>query len=185
MTAATRDTLDRAKPISLLVLDCDGVLTDGRLYYGNSSQDGSETACFALAFNAQDGSSMKMLMRSGVEIAVISGRDSIALRRRLAELGIEHAFLNIRRKGHALAELTERLGLRPNNVAAMGDDLPDLSLFERAGLCIAPSDAHPLVRQKAHHITDAGGGRGCVREAVQVIMTAQDSLDSAIDQLNK
>lgn len=185
MSSATQDTLARAKPISLLVLDCDGVLTDGRLYYGNCIRGDSESACFTLAFNAQDGNSMKMLMRSGVDIAVISGRDSHALRRRLEELGIQHSFLNITHKGRALEQLTSTLGLQPKMVAAMGDDLPDLSLFDRVGLSFAPGDAHPLVRAKAHHVTEAGGGKGCVREAVQVIMSAQERLDSAIDQLNK
>ena len=181
MHSATPDTLKRASKVSLLVLDCDGVLTDGRLYYGNCGQ--GDNACYTLAFNAQDGNSMKMLMANGVEIAVISGRDSAALRRRLQELEVTHAFLNASKKGRILEDLTQALGIEKSNVASVGDDIPDLGLFERSGLCFAPCDAHPSVCERAHHVTEAAGGRGCVREVAQIIMTAQERFDSAIDEL--
>lgn len=179
------DILKRAKQISLVVLDCDGVLTDGRLYYASSGQDDTRSANYMLAFNAQDGNSMKMLMNSGIEIAVISGRDSLALQDRLKELGVTRAFLNRGQKGCVLEDLAESLGLKEGNVASVGDDIPDLALFERSGLCFAPSDAHPVVCERAHYVTEAAGGKGCVREVAQVIMTAQGKFDAAIDDLTK
>ena len=177
------DVFKKAESISLLVLDCDGVLTDGHLYYGSCGQTHAKSACYTLAFNAQDGNSMKMLMRSGVQIAVISGRDSRALHRRLKELGIVQAFFGKEQKGIVLEELMNALGMKKSNLACVGDDIPDLALFERCGMCFAPCDAHPVVRQRADLVTDAAGGRGCVREVVQVIMTAQGSFDAAINEL--
>lgn len=177
--------IDLAKRVSLLALDCDGVLTDGRLYYAGTCVDhkgeGGENkrkddSLFALAFYAQDGHAIKMLMQSGVEVAIISGRSSTALEQRAKELGISHVFSNVTHKGKRLKELMRALKLRQGEVAAMGDDIPDLALFAAAGLTIAPADSHPIVRDQAHHVTKAAGGRGAVREAVQLIMSAQNSL---------
>lgn len=178
---ATESILTRARQVSLLALDCDGVLTDGRLYYSNSQDGAGSDSIFGLSFNSQDGQAIKMLMRSGVEVAVISGRRSDALDRRAKELGIAHVYSKVEHKGRVLRDLMHRLKVESSQVAAMGDDVPDLALFALAGLTLAPSDAHPLVCEQADLVTHAGGGRGCVREAAHLIMTAQDSLKSIIE----
>ena len=173
--------LELAKQVSLLALDCDGVLTDGRLYYAGQPSGARDDALFALAFHAQDGHAIKMLMRSGVAVAVISGRSSAALDQRMKELGITHVYSRVEHKGKVLRDLMRQLTLKRHQVATMGDDIPDLAMFRAAGLTFAPSDSHPLVREQADHVTEGAGGRGCVREAVQVIMTAQNSFDPMIE----
>ncbi len=170
-----------ARQVSLLALDCDGVLTDGRLYYIGEQHGEDVHVMNALAFNAQDGHAMKMLMHGNIEIAVISGRGSSALEQRMHELGITHVYSKVRDKASVLRALAHRLNLAQTQIAAMGDDIPDLSLFRAAGLSFAPSDAHPVVRERADHVTAAGGGRGCVREVAQLIMTAQGSFDALMN----
>ncbi len=182
---ATESILKRAKQVALLALDCDGVLTDGRLYYANSQDGASGDSIFGLSFNSQDGQAIKMLMQSGVEVAVISGRRSEALDRRTKELGIAHVYSKVEHKGPVLRDLMHTLKLEAHQIAAMGDDIPDLALFRAAGLSLAPADAHPLVREQADLVTQAGGGRGCVREAAQLIMTAQDSFNSIVESFTR
>ena len=174
--------LELAKQISLLVLDCDGVLTDGRLYYLGQRNDPMDEGLCALAFYAQDGHAIKMLMQSGIEVAVISGRSSAALDRRMKELGIAQVYSKVEHKDRVLQDLMDKLNLEQRQVATMGDDIPDLALFRAGGLSFAPSDAHPLVRERADFVTEAGGGQGCVREAAQVIMGAQNSLEPMIQR---
>jgi len=168
--------IEKARKIQLLVLDCDGVLTDGSLhYFGSASQSAAPDIQVGLSFYAQDGHAMKMLMRSGVEIAVISGRGSAALNYRMRELGIEHVLSQISDKRAAMNGLLAQLGLDNSEVAAVGDDVPDLALFENAALSFAPSDAHPIVRERATLVTEAAGGRGAVREVAMLILEAQGS----------
>lgn len=176
------NVLELARQVSLLILDCDGVLTDGRLYYLGERNRAKGDGLFALSFYAQDGHAIKMLMRSGVEVAVISGRSSAALDHRMKELGIVHVYSKVEQKGRVLKDLMDKLKLEPRQVATMGDDIPDLALFRAGGLSMAPSDSHPLVREQADYVTEAAGGQGCVREAVQLIMSAQGSLESMIEQ---
>ncbi len=177
--------LTLARQISLLVLDCDGVLTDGRLYYLGERDGAMDEGLFALAFYAQDGHALKMLMQSGIEVAVISGRSSAALDHRMKELGITHVYSKVAHKGRILKDLMDTLKLEQRQVATMGDDIPDLALFRIGGLSIAPSDSHPMVRGQADYVTKALGGRGAVREAVQLIMSAQDSFEPMIEQFLK
>lgn len=169
--------IDRASKIKLLVLDCDGVLTDGALHYlGPPSQGAASEVSVGLSFYAQDGHAMKMLIESGVEIAVISGRGSAALDFRMRELGIEHALSRVSDKRAALADLLTELDLDASDVAVMGDDIPDLALFANAALSFAPADAHPIVRERASHVTSGKGGRGAVRDVAMLIMDAQRKL---------
>ena len=156
----------RAADVRLLILDVDGVLTDGRLYYG---PDGSEYK----AFHARDGSAMKGLMASGVPIAIITGRASAAVERRAAELGVLHVFTGAEDKTAALAVLAERSGIDPAHMAHAGDDLADLALFTRTGLAFAVPDAHPVVLARADYVTTAAGGAGAVREICELIRLAQ------------
>lgn len=161
------DTLiERANDIRLLVLDVDGVLTDGRLIF---SARGEEQKCF----HVRDGAGIVQLMRTGVQIAVISGRKSRAVERRMSELGITWVRQGISDKLAALRELLDILALGPQAVASVGDDTPDLPIFEVARLSIAVADAHPSVKSQAHFITQANGGQGAVREVCDLIMESQ------------
>jgi 3-deoxy-D-manno-octulosonate 8-phosphate phosphatase (KDO 8-P phosphatase) len=161
------DTLiERANDIRLLVLDVDGVLTDGRLIF---SARGEEQKCF----HVRDGAGIVQLLKTGVQIAVISGRRSKAVDRRMSELGITWVRQGISDKLAALRELLDILALGPQAVASVGDDSPDLPIFEVARLAIAVADAHPSVKSQAHFITQAAGGRGAVREVCDLILESQ------------
>lgn len=161
------DTLiERANDIRLLVLDVDGVLTDGRL---NFSARGEEHK----SFHVRDGAGMVQLLRTGVQIAVISGRQTRAVEHRMTELGVSWVRQGVDDKLSVLRELLDILNLGPQAVAAVGDDTADLPLFEVARLAIAPADAHGSVKSHAHYITEAAGGMGAVREVCDLIMESQ------------
>jgi 3-deoxy-D-manno-octulosonate 8-phosphate phosphatase (KDO 8-P phosphatase) len=158
------DTLvERANDIRLLVLDVDGVLTDGRLYY---TPRGEQMKCF----HVRDGAGIKQLLQAGLQIAVISGRKSKAVDKRLGELGVTWIRQGIEDKLAALHELLDILNLTPQAVASIGDDSADLPIFEVARLAVAPADAHNSVKSKAHFITQAAGGQGAVRELCDLIL---------------
>ena len=161
------DTLiERANDIRLLVLDVDGVLTDGRLYF---TARGEEMKCF----HVRDGAGIVHLLRAGLQVAVISGRDSKAVERRMNELGVTWIRQGIHDKAAALHELLEILGLSTKQVACMGDDTPDLPLLDLARLAISVADAHPSAKSRAHFVTQAAGGQGAVREACDLILESQ------------
>jgi 3-deoxy-D-manno-octulosonate 8-phosphate phosphatase (KDO 8-P phosphatase) len=164
---------DRARAVRLLVLDVDGVLTDGTLYY---SANGEELK----AFNIHDGLGIKMLQAGGVETAIITGRSSRALELRAENLGIRHLYQGVERKLAAFEPLLEKLTLDAGQVACMGDDLPDLALLERCALAVAVPDAPDLVRSRAHYVTRRRGGGGAVREACELILEAQDALQAQL-----
>lgn len=164
------DTLiERARDIRLLVLDVDGVLTDGRLIF---SSRGEEQKCF----HVRDGAGIVQLLRTGVQIAVISGRQSRAVDKRMSELGVTWVRQGISDKLSALRELLDILALGPQAVASVGDDTPDLPIFEVARLAIAVADAHQSVKSQAHFITQAPGGQGAVREVCDLILDTQRRL---------
>jgi 3-deoxy-D-manno-octulosonate 8-phosphate phosphatase (KDO 8-P phosphatase) len=161
------DTLiERASDIRLLILDVDGVLTDGRLIF---SARGEEQKCF----HVRDGAGIVQLLKSGVQIAVISGRQSRAVERRMSELGVTWVRQGISDKLAALRELLDILALGPQAVASVGDDSADLPLFQVARLAIAVADAHQSVKSQAHFITQAAGGQGAVREVCDLILESQ------------
>jgi 3-deoxy-D-manno-octulosonate 8-phosphate phosphatase (KDO 8-P phosphatase) len=161
------DTLvERANDIRLLVLDVDGVLTDGRLYF---SARGEEMKCF----HVRDGAGIVQLLRAGLQIAVISGRTSRGVDQRMAELGVTWVRQGVQDKLTALRELLDILSLGPQAVASVGDDTADLPIFEVARLAIAVADAHQSVKSQAHFITPAPGGRGAVREICDLILESQ------------
>jgi len=148
------------------VLDVDGVMTNGRLYF---DADGREMK----VFHVRDGYGIKQVMKLGIEVAVISGRQSKAVEARMAELNIKHVRLGQEIKLDALLTITELLDVPMQNVACMGDDLPDLPLIEAAGLGIAVADAHPKLLTIADWCTELGGGQGCVREVCDRLMRAR------------
>lgn len=146
-----------ASAIRLLVLDVDGVLTDGRLYFGARGE--------ALkAFHVRDGVGLKQLQRAGLEIAVISGRRSPMVAARCRELGVRHVLQGVGDKLAALTRLCARLKLTPAACACVGDDLPDVPLMRVAALSFAVADAHRAARRAADVVTRLPGGRGAVRE---------------------
>jgi len=175
MNKDLQQALGKAKQIKLLVLDVDGVMTDGRLYIS----DGGEVL---KAFNCHDGHGIKMLRRSGVEVAMISGRESAMLEQRAQELGIEHVYQGYENKVSALDELLQALNVSYLQTAHLGDDLPDLPVIRRVGLGIAVANAYPLVKEHSLWCTNAKGGEGAVREVCDFIMAAQNTLVPALDQ---
>ena len=153
------------KKIQLLVLDVDGVLTDGTI---TLTEDGREIK----QFNVRDGAGIKYWQRVGKKVAIISGRGSKAVTHRAKELGIEAVCLNAKDKIPAFERVLSEFSLDGTQVAVIGDDLPDLPMFARAGFSAAPADAVEEVRQEAHYVTAARGGAGCVREVVEMILKA-------------
>jgi len=146
-----------AAEIALVVLDVDGVLTDGRLWYG---PDGESLK----AFDVRDGHGIKMLVAAGIGVAVISGRRSGSVTARMRELGVSDVAQGVSDKARALAELLKRNAIDARRVACLVDDTPDLGLMRAVGLPAAVADAHPDVLAAAKHVTRAAGGRGAVRE---------------------
>lgn len=163
----------KAEGIKLLILDVDGILTTGALYYLN---DGTEMR----GFHIHDGLGIQLLQKTGVTVAVISGKKSEAVARRLAELNIEHAFLGHDEKIPAYEELKAKLGLTDDQIAYMGDDLPDLPLLRRAGLAISVPNAVEIIQQHADYITKNKGGKGAVREACEFIMKSKNQYQAVI-----
>ena len=156
----------KAKDIELLILDVDGVLTDGKVYV---CANGDEM----LAFHIHDGHGLKLLQQIGVEIAIISGRDKNAARIRLNNLGIKHIFLGEKDKAKRYALLQQTLNIAPEKTAYIGDDLPDLPVMTQIGLPIAVKNAVAQIKEIAHWITSMKGGKGAVREVCDIIFAAK------------
>jgi 3-deoxy-D-manno-octulosonate 8-phosphate phosphatase (KDO 8-P phosphatase) len=156
----------RAAAVRLLVLDVDGVLTDGRLYF---TARGEEMKCF----HVRDGAGIVQLLRAGVQVAIISGRDSPAVERRMAELGVTYVRQGVNDKLAALTELLAVLNLESNTIACMGDDSADVPILRAAHLAIAVADAHSSAKSCAHIVTQASGGLGAVREACDLILASR------------
>jgi 3-deoxy-D-manno-octulosonate 8-phosphate phosphatase (KDO 8-P phosphatase) len=157
--------LERARRVRLLVLDVDGVLTDGRLHITAS---GEETK----VFHVRDGSGLVAVQRAGIAVAIISGRDSGAVSRRAQELGIRHVHQGVTDKRAVLEALLRDLHVPADALACVGDDTPDVPMLEHAGLAVAVADAHPTARAVAHWVTPSAGGHGAVREVCDLLLTA-------------
>jgi 3-deoxy-D-manno-octulosonate 8-phosphate phosphatase (KDO 8-P phosphatase) len=147
------------------IFDVDGVLTDGRIYIGEQGESFK-------AFSTLDGHGLKLLAEGGITPIIITGRDSPAVRRRVADLGLKHAVYGARDKLAVAQPLLDQLGLQWGEIAAMGDDWPDLPLMTRAGFACAPAQAHAEVKAVAHHITTAAGGHGAARECCDLLLQA-------------
>ncbi len=156
---------ERAAGIKLLILDIDGVLTDGRVIY---DQDGREIKFFDI----KDGHGLKLLQRAGFGIVWLSGRQSRVNRVRAQELGIDELVEDCKVKLPVFQELVAQRGLKPEQAAFMGDDLIDLPPMRACGLALAPSDAWPEVRAMAHWVASLPGGRGAVRQACELLLKA-------------
>ena len=162
----TPETLERARAIELLVLDVDGVLTDGGLYYGAGGES-------LQRFHVHDGAGMKAVMAAGIRVAVISARRSPAVTTRMNELGVEDVLQGTADKAEAIAELSGRLGIELEAVACVGDDMADVPMMKRAGLAIAVADARDPAVETAHYRTAARGGHGAVREVCDMLLLAR------------
>lgn len=173
MAFMAADAPERAGRVRVMIFDVDGVLTDGRLWYGPGGE--------ALkAFSVLDGHGIKMLMASGVEVALLSGRSSPAVTVRAAELGIRHALQGIGDKGAAFADLLAGLRITADQAGFMGDELVDLPVLRRCAFACAPGGAHALVLRHAHYVAAAAAGAGAVREVCEYVMRAQDTLDASL-----
>lgn len=172
--ASIEAAVEKAKKIKLLILDVDGVLTDGKLYFDN---DGSEYK----SFHARDGHGIKLLRQTGVDVAVISGRKSNMVALRMKNLGIEHVYQGHENKRSAFNEILEKTGLTPDQAAHVGDDLLDLPIMLRVGFAIAVNDANFAVKQHADWCTTLTGGHGAVREVCDFIMQAQGSFEQILN----
>jgi 3-deoxy-D-manno-octulosonate 8-phosphate phosphatase (KDO 8-P phosphatase) len=152
--------------IQLLILDVDGVLTDGRLYFGARGET-------LKVFHVRDGHGIKLLMAAGIVVAAFSGRRSSAVTARMRELGVPHVVQACADKVAALHRLTERLNIDPLKCACIVDDTPDLPLMSAVGVAGAVADAHPVVLSAAHWVAKANGGQGAVRELCDAILRAR------------
>ena len=160
--------------ICLLALDVDGVLTDGSINMGAQGE-------LFKSFYAQDGLGISVALRNGLQIAIITGRKSEIIHRRAQELGIQMVQEGVKDKYLALEQLQNQLGLSRGQVAYMGDDLNDLPAFRAAGVTFAPADAVEEVREAASCVTEAAGGRGAVREAIAMILRAQNKWQQIVN----
>ncbi len=167
--------LSRAKLIKLVTFDVDGVMTDGGLYLSDSGNEFKR-------FNTLDGLGIKLLKASGVQVAIITGRTSNCVTLRAKNLGIEHVYQGVEHKLNAMNDLLNKLKLTRDAAAYMGDDVVDLPVMRNVGLAISVPDAPQLVREHANYITQRRGGQGAVREACELIMHAQGTLDEQLAQ---
>jgi 3-deoxy-D-manno-octulosonate 8-phosphate phosphatase (KDO 8-P phosphatase) len=166
--------VEKAKKLKLLILDVDGVLTDGKLFFDNQGNEYK-------SFHARDGHGIKLLRQTGVEVAVISGRKSNSVALRMKNLGIEYVYQGHENKQAAFDELIQKTGIMPEQAAHVGDDLLDLPIMMRVGLAIAVNDANFAVKQRAHWCTTLPGGHGAVREVCDFIMQAQGNFEGIVN----
>jgi 3-deoxy-D-manno-octulosonate 8-phosphate phosphatase (KDO 8-P phosphatase) len=160
------ELLNRLAQIKLLVLDVDGVLTDGGLYY-------TETGAELKKFNAKDGMGIKLLIQAGIEVAIITASSSAVVLKRSQKLGIPHVFIGIEKKLDSLKQLCEKLGLTMDRVAYVGDDVNDLEAMRSVGCPITVADAMPANKVAAIYVTQKSGGNGAVREICDYLIKAQ------------
>ena len=168
--------LQRAKDIRVLLLDVDGVLTDGGLYFTENGETSKR-------FNTLDGHGLKLLQRAGVEPVIITGRDSAALRVRLNALNIQHAHFGVEDKHSAAQSALQSLGWSWAQTAAMGDDWPDLPMLLPSALACAPPNAHREVLSRVHWVTQAPAGHGAVREVCDLLLQARGDYAALLNQV--
>ncbi len=157
---------EKLTEIQLVIFDVDGVLTDGRLHYGPNGEE-------LKVFHSLDGHGLKELMRNNIQVAIISGRDCKALQLRLKDLGITHTYLGQGDKLPAFADLLDKTGISKNNIAYMGDDIPDLAPMQEVALGFAPANAISAVLDQADWVSSKSGGLGAVREVCDLILSTR------------
>ena len=164
---------ERAKKIKLVIFDVDGVMTDGSLFIGDDGQEYK-------MFNTQDGLGMRLLKKSGVKLAIITGRNSNSVLIRAENLEVDYFYQGIADKKEAFADLIQKTGLKPEECAFMGDDIVDLPPMLKSGLAITVPAGHDEVKKIAHLVTEKIAGYGAVREACDFIMKAQGTYDEIV-----
>ncbi len=172
--ASESEVIAKAKAIKLLLLDVDGVLSDGKIYFTNNGEE-------IKSFNTLDGHGIKMLRKSGVEVGIITGRQSAIVEKRAHDLGVHLLIQGREDKFHALQEMLSDFPCELSNIAFLGDDYPDLTVMTRVGLSLSVANAHREVAQRSHWQTSIKGGEGAVREACDMIMLAQGSYQAALE----
>ena len=169
-----KDIFEKARQVKVVIFDVDGVLTDGSLFIGDDGQEYK-------AFNSRDGHGIKMLQKTGVPAAIITGRTSKVVEYRIRDLGIELVYQGQHDKTEAFNDLLQKMNLTPKQCAYVGDDVVDLPVMSQVGLAIAVADAHEMVLRHAHWQTPHAGGRGAGRDVCEMIMEAQGKLASELD----
>jgi 3-deoxy-D-manno-octulosonate 8-phosphate phosphatase (KDO 8-P phosphatase) len=170
----------RAAPVRLLVLDVDGVMTDGRIWFVPAPGAPSDLV-EVKAFDASDGAGIAAAQRLGLRIGIVSGRSSPAVTRRAAELGIEDVRQGVREKDPAIREIMLQRGVEPREVGFVGDDIVDLPAMLQVGFPVAVANAADEVKERAAYVTTARGGRGAVREVVELILKVQGKWDAMVE----
>ena len=173
MPEVSREFADKIRAVKLVVFDVDGVLTDGRIIFSNS---GEETKLF----DVKDGHGIKLLMRSGIDVAIITARESDVVRRRARDLGITHVFQGMKDKKMALEELVKASGVAPDAMAYMGDDIIDLPVLKRVAFSAAVADAVSEVIERVDFVAKRPGGRGAARELAELILKVQGKWDEVM-----
>ncbi len=171
--AGPEELLARMRAVRIVVMDVDGVLTDGRIWLMEGGREMKQ-------FHVHDGTGIKYLHRAGLRCALISGRESSAVYDRASELDIADIYQNVKRKIEALNDLIERRKLNVSEICYMGDDLPDIPVMRQAGFAVAVANARPEVRDVAHYVTQTRGGEGAVREVAEMLLKAQEKWESVI-----
>lgn len=169
--------MKRLKNIKLLLLDVDGVLTDGGIIYTDSGEQ-------VKMFNSRDGLGIRLLQDAGIQVGIVTGRASRVLRHRCDNLGIDLLFDGIADKASVLQEISEKTRIDPGEMAFVGDDLVDLPLFARVGVSVAVGDAHEVVKKKADWVTTSGGGSGAVREVCDEILKSKELWDQIVERMS-
>jgi 3-deoxy-D-manno-octulosonate 8-phosphate phosphatase (KDO 8-P phosphatase) len=172
MASIPETVIERARKVRLVLMDADGVLTDGRIVM---FADGNE----ARSYHARDGLAVRIGQTGGLDFGVVSGRRSAAVEARARELDFVEIHQKVAAKGACVEEIAQRRGLRVEEICFVGDDIVDVPAFRRCGLAVAPADADPEVFRHVHHVGTCDGGRGIVREVVDLILRARGAWDAA------
>jgi len=166
---------EKLRNVLALVLDVDGVLTNGQIVYDGQGEE-------IKSFSVHDGLGIRMLQDAGIPVGIVTGRACPALTARLANLGIQHKWVGVTDKAGVLPQVEAALGIPGSRMAYMGDDFPDLGLFSRVGVSITVAGAHPLVRDAAQIITTKSGGHGAVREVCEAILASQGRMHEILQK---
>lgn len=171
------ELIPKLKAVRLVTLDCDGVLTDGRIQLG---EDGREFRCF----DVKDGFGIRALILTGVRVALISGRESEVVKRRCENLGIENVYQHVMNKRETCEKLIKKYGMDWKEVCFVGDDVNDLTLLGKAGLSVCVADAAEELKERCDYVTSREGGRGAVREIAERILKAQGKWDAIVEKFS-
>ncbi len=163
----------KLKRIKAVLLDVDGVLTDGGLYFDSKGNEIKK-------FNVKDGSGIKMAIKSGIKVGIITGRNSSIVKRRADDLGVNFVFQGVKNKGEILDKICEKMKVKPEEIAFIADDIIDLSLFKKVGLKVAVKDAHKFVKKEADIILNKKGGEGAVREFLDAVISTKKLWNKAL-----